>query len=77
VPSENYARGAGISSYALLDVVSAAEGRLYLSPAGRGRPRSSRIISDEPPNRETNYGSVFVVVLNNRLLLRSKLPIYM
>jgi hypothetical protein len=57
--------------------MTAAEGRLCLSPAGRGKARSSLIISDEPPSRETNYSSVFVVVLNNRLLLRSKLQIYM
>jgi len=29
-------------------------------------PRSSIIISDEPPNRETNYRTEFVVVLNNQ-----------
>jgi hypothetical protein len=29
-------------------------------------PRSSLIISDEPPNRETNYRTEFVVVLNNQ-----------
>ena len=29
-------------------------------------PRSSLIISDEPPNRETNYRTEFIVVLNNQ-----------
>jgi lipoprotein-anchoring transpeptidase ErfK/SrfK len=29
-------------------------------------PRTSLIISDEPPNRETNYRTEFVVVLNNQ-----------
>ena len=29
-------------------------------------PRSSLIVSDEPPNRETNYRTEFVVVLNNQ-----------
>jgi len=29
-------------------------------------PRSSIVISDEPPNRETNYRTEFVVVLNNQ-----------
>jgi L,D-transpeptidase catalytic domain len=29
-------------------------------------PRSSLVISDEPPNRETNYRTEFVVVLNNQ-----------
>jgi hypothetical protein len=29
-------------------------------------PRSSIIISDEPPNREQNYRTEFVVVLNNQ-----------
>ena len=29
-------------------------------------PRSSIIISDEPPNRETNYRTEFVVVLNDQ-----------
>ena len=29
-------------------------------------PRSSLIISDEPPNREQNYRTEFVVVLNNQ-----------
>jgi hypothetical protein len=29
-------------------------------------PRSSIIISDEPPNSETNYRTEFVVVLNNQ-----------
>jgi hypothetical protein len=29
-------------------------------------PRSSLVISDEPLNRETNYRTEFVVVLNNQ-----------
>ncbi len=29
-------------------------------------PRSSLIVSDEPPNRETNYRTEFIVVLNNQ-----------
>ena len=29
-------------------------------------PRSSLIVSDEPPNRETNYHTEFIVVLNNQ-----------
>jgi hypothetical protein len=29
-------------------------------------PRSSIIVSDEPPSRETNYRTEVVVVLNNR-----------
>ena len=29
-------------------------------------PRSSLIISDEPPNREQNYRTAFVVVINNQ-----------
>ena len=29
-------------------------------------PRTSLIISDEPPNRETNYRTEFIVVLNNQ-----------
>ena len=34
--------------------------------APTAQPRSSIIISDEPANRETNYRTEFVVVLNNQ-----------
>src|ERR1700724_749958 len=43
--------------------------RMRLRPHPRappGAPRSSLILSDEPPNREQNYRTEFVVVLNNQ-----------
>jgi hypothetical protein len=36
------------------------------SLAPTAAPRTSLIISDEPPNRETNYRTEFIVVLNNQ-----------